>query len=85
MASGLPVVAANLAYAREVCREAALYFDPFSAYDLARQISRRVADPQLREGLRQRGQSRVQQMDWGSHVRRLLQLLNESVPEGKTR
>ena len=39
-------VAANLAYAREACREAALYFDPFSAYDLARQISRRVADPQ---------------------------------------
>ena len=24
----LPVVAANLAYAREVCGEAALYFDP---------------------------------------------------------
>ena len=85
MASGLPVIAANLAYAREVCGDAALYFDPFSAYDLARQISRLVADPRLRKELRQRGQSRVRQMDWSSHVRRLLQLLNESVPEGENR
>ena len=83
MASGLPVVAADLAYAREVCGDAALYFDPFSAYDLARQISRLVDNPQLIKELRQRGQDRVRQMDWSSHVRLLLQLLNEYAPEGE--
>jgi len=82
MASGLPVVAANLAYARELCGDAAMYFDPFSAYDLARQISRLVADPLLRNELRQRGWSRVGQMDWSLHVRRLVHLFRESIPEG---
>ena len=82
MASGLPVVAANLAYARELCGDAAMYFDPFSAYDLARQISRLVADPLLRKELRQRGRSRVRQMDWSLHVKRLVHLFRESVLEG---
>jgi glycosyltransferase involved in cell wall biosynthesis len=81
MASGLPVVAANLAYARELCGDAAMYFDPFSAYDLAQQISRLVADPLLRKKLGQRGWSRVRQMDWSLHVRRLVHLFRESVPE----
>ena len=85
MASGLPVVAANLAYARELCGDAAIYFDPFSAYDLARQLSRLIADPQLRKELRQRGWSRVRQMDWSLHVRRLVQLFRESVLESVTR
>jgi glycosyltransferase involved in cell wall biosynthesis len=82
MASGLPVIAANLAYARELCGDAALYFDPFSAYDLARQISRLVADPMLRNELRQRGWSRARQMDWSLHVRRLVHLFRESILEG---
>jgi glycosyltransferase involved in cell wall biosynthesis len=85
MASGLPVVAANLAYARELCGDAAIYFDPLSAYDLARQISRLIADPQLRKELSRHGRCRVRQMDWSLHVRRLLQLFRESVLEGVTR
>jgi glycosyltransferase involved in cell wall biosynthesis len=85
MASGLPVVAANLAYARELCGDAAMYFDPLSAYDLARQISRLVADPLLRKELRERGWSRVRQMDWSLHVKQLVQLFRESVLEAVPR
>jgi glycosyltransferase involved in cell wall biosynthesis len=62
-----------------------MYFDPLSAYDLARQISRLVADPLLRKELRERGWSRVRQMDWSLHVKQLVQLFRESVLEAVPR
>jgi len=85
MASGVPVVAADLPYAREVCGEAALYFDPLSPTALADQLRRVIEETVLRDQLRRRGLQRAAGMSWRSHVVNLLRLFRELVdrPDGK--
>lgn len=77
MASGLPVVAADLPYARELCGEAALYFEPFSADELAAKIRQLAGDSLLRQELRRRGLQRVKGMTWQTHVDGLLKVFGE--------
>lgn len=55
MALGVPIAAANLSYARDVCDEAALYFDADSASDAAQKIESLLKDAGLRERLRATG------------------------------
>ena len=77
MASGLPVVAADLPYARRTCGEAALYFEPFSADELAAKIRQLAGDSLLRQELRRRGLQRVKGMTWQTHVEGLLKVFGE--------
>jgi glycosyltransferase involved in cell wall biosynthesis len=74
MASGLPIVTADIPVSRELCAEAALYFDPHSAEDLASKIKQLIGDAGLRDRLRKLGLLRVGSMTWQSHVARLLDL-----------
>lgn len=60
-AAGTPVVAADRSYAREVCGDAALYFDPLNAYDLAEQLLRVSVDDACRRSLIRRGYRRAEQ------------------------
>jgi hypothetical protein len=46
MASGLPVVASDLAVHREICQDAAIYFQRFSPAELAEQVCRVAANGQ---------------------------------------
>lgn len=57
MSNGLPVVAADRPYAREVCESAAVYFDPLNPEDLARAVLEATAegprrDRRIEEGYR---------------------------------
>jgi len=74
MASGLPVVAANLPVHREVCGEAALYFQRFSPQELAEQVLRLEASRDLRQALAERGRNRAHDFSWEKHVDELLRL-----------
>lgn len=51
MAVGTPVIAADRPYAREVCRDAALYFDPWDHEELAERLATVSADASLREAM----------------------------------
>jgi glycosyltransferase involved in cell wall biosynthesis len=64
MAVGCPVIAADIPAVREVCGDAALYFDPRSSNDLHRQMLAVLNDATLREDLRQRGFSQAARYDW---------------------
>jgi glycosyltransferase involved in cell wall biosynthesis len=76
MATGLPVVAANLPVHREVCGEAALYFERFSPEELAAQVLRLEASRDLQKALAEKGRSRAHDFSWEQHVDELLQLAN---------
>jgi glycosyltransferase involved in cell wall biosynthesis len=74
MASALPVVAADLPVHREVCGEAALYFQRFSPQELADQVLRLEVSHELRKALVEKGRSRAHEFSWEKHVDELLEL-----------
>jgi len=72
MASGLPVVASDLAVHHEICGAAALYFDRFSAEELGTRIIQIAGCPKLRAELTQAGGRRSLEFSWAKHVIELL-------------
>jgi glycosyltransferase involved in cell wall biosynthesis len=74
MASGLPVVASDLAVHREVCGEAALYFSRFLAAELAAQVMRIVESPQSAAEMKFRGEARSRDFSWSRHLDELVEL-----------
>lgn len=72
MASGLPIVASDLAVHREVARDAALYFDRFSQEQLAEAVSRVALQDSLRARLSFNGKQRSLDFSWKRHVEALL-------------
>ena len=84
MASGLPVIAADIPICREICGEAAVYFNPLDPDDLAQKIMRMRDDPKRRRELAALGRKRaIEQFDWNDHVKRLLELIEMTVKEKK--
>jgi glycosyltransferase involved in cell wall biosynthesis len=75
MSSGVPVVAANLPVHREICGEAALYFDTFDEATLARECVRVLTDQNLAEKLRTRGEVEIRRFSWDDHVTRLMEII----------
>ncbi len=78
MATGTPIVAADTPVHREVCKDAALYHQPLSASDLARQVGRLDADEGLRRQMVAQGRRYVaSDYEWEAHVDRLLACFEE--------
>jgi glycosyltransferase involved in cell wall biosynthesis len=74
MYSAKPVVASDLAVHREICGSAAVYFPAFSPDDLAEQVARLAASPNLAAQMADEGQRRAQDFSWSKHVAQLLSL-----------
>lgn len=83
MASGLPVVAANLPVHREICEDAAKYFNVFNEVELANECVRVLTDQSLREQLGKTGLQRSQQFSWDEHVRQLEALIHRVAGNSK--
>ena len=83
MSSGLPVVASDLRVHREVCGDAALYFDRFSAEELAAQVQRVASSRELASGLAARGRTRSQHFSWSAHVEQMLALARSLLDSSK--
>ena len=77
MSSGLPVVASNLAIHKEICGRAALYFDTFSAHELADRIVQIAQSSTLHAQLSLAGAARSTAFSWKVHVERILALGSE--------
>ncbi len=75
MASGLPVIAANLPVHREICGEAAVYFETFDERALAHACARVLSDRPLAEKLRAEGSERCKSFSWDKHVDELVKLI----------
>lgn len=59
MAFGVPIITSDLDFAREICGEAALYFDPSDPLELARGIAQLRDSQELRDRLISEGRRRV--------------------------
>jgi glycosyltransferase involved in cell wall biosynthesis len=68
MASGLPVIASDLAVHREVCGDAARYFEAFSPELLAETVCKVAQSPELFRKMSERGLERSRDFSWKDHV-----------------
>ena len=75
MASGLPIVAADVPVNREMCGDAAVYFSPFNVDDCANSITRVVDDVNLAARLRASGLARARDFTWENHASLLFEAL----------
>lgn len=75
MASGVPIVSADLPVHREVCGDAAVYFDVFDERSLAEHCVQALADENLSKRLSACGLERSREFSWREHVRQLTALI----------
>jgi glycosyltransferase involved in cell wall biosynthesis len=76
MTAGKPIVASDRPVQREMCGDAAVYFDTFDPQSLARQIAAVLNDPQLAHRLSLAGPPRAAQFTWERHFRELLEVID---------
>jgi len=77
MATGLPIVASDLSICREICGEAAVYFNPLDPADLTEKIVLLKNQPGLRRRLGQYGRKRAEtEFNWDDHVRRFVEMID---------
>jgi glycosyltransferase involved in cell wall biosynthesis len=76
MASGLPVVASDLAVHREICGDAAVYFSRFASEALAACVQQ-VARPEKSGPMAVAGQERSRIFSWKAHVEKILELARD--------
>jgi len=74
MACGIPVVCSRAASLPEVAGDAAAYFDPDDADNLAETIERLVHSSDLRESLRDKGLHRAKQFTWQEFTRKHIEV-----------
>ena len=77
MACGTPVISSNAASLPEVAGDAAAYFDPANAEELAEQIERVVNDKELRGAMREKGLQRAKKFSWQEFTRKHLELYHQ--------
>lgn len=82
MASGLPVIASDLAVHREICGEAAIYFPRFQPEALADLVMRVSQSTEQATAMRERGRLRSRDFSWDNHIEQLLQLARRLIEEG---
>jgi glycosyltransferase involved in cell wall biosynthesis len=74
MASGLPIVASDLAVHREICGPAALYFPRFSLGELAQRVLEVVSSAAVSARLAEKGKERSETFSWSKHVDQIVAL-----------
>ena len=83
MSSGLPLAVADTPVNREICGDAALYFEPFSVSGLVAAVRTLDTDPDLRRRLSENGRARaLRHFGWDDHVDRLVETF-EAVAAGR--
>jgi len=82
MASGVPVVASDIAVHREICGDAAVYFPCFSADALATAVLQVAHSPETRRRMRAAGLERSAQFSWNTHVQQILELCARLIASG---
>lgn len=76
MSQGCAVLAADIPVVREVCRDAALYFDPYDVASIAAQMSSVIQDDKIVDQYRASGLKVANTYSWRSSANLLLQALS---------
>ena len=84
MASGLPIVASDIAVHREICGDAAVYFSRFSPEELAVAVHSVVNSPEVQDRMAKVRGDRADTFSWKGHVDQLLEIAR-GLADGKSR
>ena len=79
MAVGLPVVASDIPVLKEVYGDAALYFNPHEAQDIAAKIAKVITSRKTKLDLILEGREQVKKYSWQKMVRQTLKVYEEVV------
>lgn len=79
MSSGVPVIASDIAVHREICGEAAAYFQKFSPEDLAETALEVVNSEAAANRMADAGMKRARDFSWRNHVDKILDLARSLV------
>ncbi|MGD8537835.1 MAG: glycosyltransferase family 1 protein [Candidatus Aminicenantes bacterium] len=79
MASGIPIVASEAPALPEICRDAALFFDPEHPENIADVIIRVLKNADLREDLVKKGEQRVLDFSWEATAKETLSIYRSLV------
>jgi glycosyltransferase involved in cell wall biosynthesis len=77
MASGTPVLSSDLAVCREICQDAALYFEPQNDDRLASHIQNVLLNPGLRQELARRGLERSRIFSWDAAAQQMIEIFRQ--------
>jgi glycosyltransferase involved in cell wall biosynthesis len=83
MASGLPVVASELPVHREICGDAAPYFQRFSSNELAETVVQIAQSPERSKRMAAAGVGRSRYFSWKTHVEQILELSRAMLDSGR--
>jgi glycosyltransferase involved in cell wall biosynthesis len=81
MACGAPIVSSNTAAMPEILGEAAIYFDPLNARDIAAQIGEILANGDLRLRLSQTALQRAAMFSWRNTARQTADVIKSVAPD----
>ncbi len=76
MLLGCPVLSSNIEPAREVCGDAALYFHPENAQEMAQSVAHLFAKPEIRQDMIAKGYARAKAFSWDHSAQRLLDAIS---------
>jgi|SRR3989344_2083647 len=74
MASGLPVIASDIPTLKEIYEDAAIYFNPENAKDMAEKIKKVLSDSTTRSDLVEKGQAQVKKYSWEKMAKETLKV-----------
>lgn len=77
MQNGCPVLASNASSMPEAGGDAAVYFDPEDAGDIAEKINKVLSDEKLRESMIKKGLEQVKKFSWEKTAKETLGVLKE--------
>jgi glycosyltransferase involved in cell wall biosynthesis len=78
MVHGLPVVSSNASCLPEIHGDAALYFDPNNADDIASKINEVLSSEGLRKNLISKGYEQTKKFSWGKMARQTLEIYQKA-------
>jgi len=58
-----PILTSNYSFAKDICKDAALYFDPLDPEDIAKKIKQLIEDKSLQNELIEKGTKRLQEFE----------------------
>ena len=78
MACGCPVLVSDIPVEREVCGDAALYFNPLEPSEILRMITQYLSNADvIKETMRQKGYDNIQRFSWEKSAKVLIKIVNE--------